>query len=220
MSGALAVFGWALAAALALRLVRLRRRLALVARAEHELRGPAAVLALVGERMGREPACRRHAAAIQAQLLRLGAGLADLTAARVGQAPGGAGAAVDLERLARSMLAGWAPHLRAATVDWRADPPEADGGRAARALGNLVANAAEHGDGAVELRGRPAAGGGVRVEVVNGTGPRRRADSGRGLGLAIARDAARRAGGEVSLEREDDRVVAALELPAPTDRAA
>ena len=65
--------------------IELRRRLGLVARAEHELRGPVAVVSLAAERMRREPAGRRYAVALDAELERLRAGLADLAAARAGR---------------------------------------------------------------------------------------------------------------------------------------
>ena len=55
--------------------------------------------------------------------------------------------------------------------DWRAGPTQvvADRGRLAQALGNLLANAAEHGSGPLEVRGRRVPGA-VRVEVRNGAG--------------------------------------------------
>ena len=54
----------------------------LVARAEHELRGAAAALALACESLRRDPAAGGHAAVIDAQLDRLRAGLEDLEATR------------------------------------------------------------------------------------------------------------------------------------------
>ena len=70
-----------------LALARLRGRMESVARAEHELRGPATALELACQRMRRDPAGRRHAAMIEAQLDRLRAGLAELEAARHGRRP-------------------------------------------------------------------------------------------------------------------------------------
>ena len=86
-------------------------------------------------------------------------------------------------------------------------------GPAAVVLGNLVANAAEHGDG-------PAT---VRIEVVN----RRpvpsvvplvrhrvqKAPLERGRGLRIARRAARAAGGRLDVRDEGGRFAAVVELP-------
>jgi len=98
-------------------------------------------------------------------------------------------------------------------------PPRADpaleAGRLAQAVGNLVANAAEHGVGPVDVRtSRPA--GAVRIEIRNRNRPRElelRAP-GRGRGLTIADRAARALGGRLSVESEDGETRAALELPA------
>ena len=177
-------------------IVELRRRLELVARAEHELRGPVAVVSLAAERMKREPAGRRYGQALDAELERLRAGLADLTAARGGRRRPGRARRSQLEPLVRSSVEAWQAAGRSVHLDWRAGPAMvlADRGRLAQALGNLLANAAEHGDGPVRLRAERR-GRAVRVEVRN-----------RGRGLRIASDAARDAGGSLS-------VVAALELP-------
>jgi signal transduction histidine kinase len=217
----LAGAGWSLAIVLAVVLARARRRLDLVARAEHELRGPATVLLLACERMRREPAARRHARAVEVELERLRAGLAELTAARGGGRPAVGRAEVELGSFARIAADGWRAPLRDAgrevRVQWRAGrvPVVADRGRLARVLGNLVANAAEHGDGAVELRGSRVEGG-VRVEVRNAAAAARPKPGG-GRGLAIARDAARDLGGRLSVESVDGVVTAALELPAGED---
>ncbi len=198
MSALLAVCGWGVALAL---LVAMRRRSELVARAEHELRGPVTVIGLASARL------RPHeAAALDVELHRLRSGLADLASARRGRRSPVRPVPVRLD----AAVAGWRDSLRArgrrATVDWQAGPTpiRADPGRLAQALGNLVANAAEHGDGPVELRGRRSARG-VRVEVSNR--PKR------GLGLAIATDAARDNGGELSFEADSERTVAAIDLP-------
>jgi signal transduction histidine kinase len=197
--GALAV-----AVALALRVHALRRRLELVARAEHEIRGPAAALLLALERMCREPAAHRHARLVELELTRLRAALADLAAAREGRL-----GAERPERLRLDDLVGGAP--RAAV--------RADRGRVAQALGNLIDNAAEHGEGAVDIEARPA-GRALRLVVSNGvrrSGPPSAPGPGRGRGLRIARDAAERAGGRLEVVREGERVSAALELPLAGD---
>lgn len=203
---------WLAAALLLGWVIRLRRRLELVARAEHELRGPVAVVSLAAERMRREPAGRRYAHALESELERLRAGLADLAAARRGRHRPGVVSTSELEPLVSSGLEAWRPTLRAAgravQLDWRAGRAavRADRGRLAQALGNLIANAAEHGEGPIELRAERRSGA-VRVEVRN------RWASERGRGLRIASDAARDAGGSLH--------VAALELPADdTPRAA
>jgi signal transduction histidine kinase len=187
----------------------LGRRLERVAFAEHELRGAVTALALIGARAGGD----REATAVQ--LDRLCAGLADLRAARGGERPAGGRASVDLARFAEAVLAPWRP---LGVSRPRAPGPRviADRGRLAQALGNLVANAAEHGTGAAELRTRRMPSG-VRLEVRNRRGPERAPDPGRGRGLAIAERAARELGGRLDVRVDGDEVVAALDLPA--DRA-
>jgi signal transduction histidine kinase len=229
--------GWLLAPTGFAAALLLRARLEAVARAEHELRGPASVLCMACERLRRDPAAQGHAEALDAELARLRAGLADLTAARTGRARPAMPGPVELERLARSAMAGWQPTLasagRSARVRWRAGPSRitADPGRLAQALGNLFANAAEHGGGPVELRGARTERG-VRVEVRNrrperdtgsDRGPRggrrfprggRRFPRGnRGRGLRIAAGAARSVGGRLEVVPDPDEVVAAIELP-------
>lgn len=192
-----------LAFVLGIWVLELRRRLELVARAEHELRGPVTVVSLAAERMRREPAGRSYASALDAELERLRAGLADLAAARAGRRRPGLARRAELEPLVRSGVEAWRAAGRSVSLDWRAGRAAvlADRGRLAQALGNLMANAAEHGEGPVELSAERR-GGAVRVEVRN-----------RGRGLRIASDAARDAGGSL-------RVVAALELPEDVSRAA
>jgi signal transduction histidine kinase len=207
-----------LVAVLGIWVVELRRRLELVARAEHELRGPVAVVSLAAERMSREPAGLRYARALDAELERLRAGLGDLAAARSGRHRPGRARRSELEPLVRSAAEAWRTAGRAVRLDWRAGrvAVHADRGRLAQALGNLIGNAAEHGEGPVELRAERV-GGAVRVEVRN------RPAAGRGRGLRIASDAARDVGGSLRVARDRDGVVAALELPedgADTSRAA
>ncbi len=143
--GSLAVLavlaGWGVAAAALRELLRARRRLEAVARAEHELRGPATVLLLACERMRRDPSARRHVWALEVELERMRRALEALTAARRGpkaadrsdragalQAPDRPLGATDqasagdlpratergLEDFVGGALAGWEPSLRAA----------------------------------------------------------------------------------------------------------
>ncbi|MBN1530700.1 MAG: hypothetical protein JW895_16685 [Thermoleophilaceae bacterium] len=183
-------------------------RLERVAYAEHELRGAVTALALIGARAGGD----REAMAVQ--LDRLCAGLADLRAARGGQRPGGGRASVDVARFAEALVAPWRP---LGTSRRGAAGPRivADRGRLAQALGNLVANAAEHGAGPAELRTRRM-GDSVRLEVRNRRGAERppAPGRGRGRGLAIADRAARELGGRLDVRVEGEEVVAALDLPA------
>jgi signal transduction histidine kinase len=222
----LAALGWALALVSLAAAAVLRARLERVARAEHELRGPATVLCMACERLRSDPAAQGHAEALEAELARLRAGLADLTAARTGKRRRLAPEPLELERVARSAVAGWQPALQAsgreARIEWRAGRPRlvADRGRVAQALGNLVANAAEHGEGPLEVRSDRTERG-VRLEVRSGRpkpqaagGRKARALwGGRGRGLGIAARAARSAGAHLELVPEPTHVVAAVELP-------
>jgi len=81
-------------------------------------------------------------------------------------------------------------------------------------LGNLLANAVEHGSGAIRLRGRRH-GSKVVVEVLD-DGPRAvpvEAHPDRGRGLRIAARAAEEAGGRVTVTRTAEGTRAAVELP-------
>ena len=174
----------------------------LVARAEHELRGAATALALACEALRRDPAAGGHAAMIDAQLDRLRAGLEELDAARgAGGENGGSSEleAVELGALTRAAAQPWGT-----SFEWEGGPAPAnlDRRRFAKALGNVLANAAEHGSGDIRVTGRPH-NGGVRLEVRN-----------RGRGLAIASEAAEELGGSLSFEIVDDTAVATLDLPA------
>jgi signal transduction histidine kinase len=192
------VIGWAVAAALGVCVMRLRRRLELVACAEHELRGPLTAFAL-----GLEGAKRGRPLDLDAELERARTALADLTAARRGRRAMAEGRVVDLPRLVRSSAHAWGARL-----DWRGGPARvaADEGRLAQALGNLLSNAVEHGGGEVSVSAErhPA---GVRVDVVNSV------NADRGRGLAIAAGAAREAGARISLDRGEGRFRATLDVP-------
>jgi signal transduction histidine kinase len=170
-----------------------------IARAEHELRGAATALALVCETLRRDPAASHHAAVIDAQLDRLRAGLSDLEAAREGRSPESEREEVELAALTSAAARPWGD----AAVEWEGGPVSArlDRGRFAQALGNVLANAAEHGSGPVRVTGR-AHEGGVRVEVRN-----------RGRGLEIAKRAAEELGGHLRFEIVGDGAVATLDLP-------
>ena len=186
------MIAWLLTVALAVVVWRLRRRLELVARAEHELRGPLTAFALGAQRAG--------APWLEAELERARAALADLTAARAGRRAAPLRAELDVERLVRSSAAAWG-----ARVDWQAGAARGvtDGGRLAQAVGNLLSNAAEHGDGEVIVTAVPAERG-LRLDVMNRD---------RGRGLAIAAAAARDAGARLALERGPTEFRASLDLP-------
>ena len=110
--------------------------------------------------------------------------------------------------------AAWAPPGRAVAVDWRAGAAQTEApGPVAQALGNLVSNAAEHGDGQIGIRAVRTERA-VRVEVTNAPASTALTRGGGGRGLRIAGRAARSAAGRLSVVGEDGRVTAALELPA------
>ena len=117
---------------------------------------------------------------------------------------------------AQAAVRPWREWLGSAGFEWEGGPAPTvlDRRRLAQALGNLMANAAEHGAGQVQVRGRTTARG-VRIEVRN----RLRADGGRrafpdrGRGLAIATRAARDLGGRLLVSFDGERAVAVLELP-------
>jgi signal transduction histidine kinase len=188
----LALSGWAFAAAFAIRSVRIERRLQLVAQADHELRGPVCALSLAVEALGRHPELRRRAAALDAHLDRLRLGLADLEAARAGRRAAPRPREVRLDGLARAATEAWAPAVRNAggelSFEWRAGPvvARADRARLSQALGNVLANAVEHGGRRVAVVG-DREGEDVRIAVHDsGTAVPWRPAAGRGRGLSIA----------------------------------
>jgi C4-dicarboxylate-specific signal transduction histidine kinase len=101
-----------------------------------------------------------------------------------------------------------------------APPADLEAGRFAQVLANVIANAAEHGIGPVEVRARNE-GGVARLEVRNAEASDTSPGRGRGRGLLIARRAARELGGRVSVESKGGYTRTVVELPAdPPDRRA
>ena len=153
--------------------MRLRARLELVAEALHELRGSATTISLAVASLRREPGGIRRVLAFETELERLGAGLADLEAARSGRRAPHSDSVLPVDRLLRASAAGWRPAARAdgraLRLRWEGPPAlvRADRRRLSQAISNLVANAVEHGSGPIELRGRRA-GSRVVVEVRDG----------------------------------------------------
>ena len=221
MITAAAIAGWALAVAL---LVELRRREALVADAAHELAGPVTAISLGIEALRRQPAARRRADALGAELCRLQIAAEDAAAAARGRRAAPRPEPVALKRLVAQSSEAWRPAAarRGARLsfDWKdeAVSVHADRRRLAQAFGNLLANAVEHGGGEIVVRGRRVEGG-LRIEVEDGGGEaparsRGRAP-GRGRGLGIAARALGHAGGRLtSTNRQDGAHVAVAELPA------
>lgn len=222
LSEGLPALGWVLTGVFAVTYWRLRRRLALVARAAHEVRGAATALSLGSAALQREPGGLRWSRAFESQLDRLAAGLADLEAARSGRRAPARTVAIPLERVLRSAAVGWRPAARSAgrrlRFRWEGEPAvvSADRGRLAQVLGNLVSNAIEHGSGPVEVTGRRT--GRLAVLEVRDGGPAASQEgvvprTDRGRGLSIAGEAVEEAGGRLTLARTPEGTLAAVELP-------
>lgn len=230
MSGAVALSGWIAAAAVAAWALALQRRLELVALADHELRGPVAALALAGEALRRRTGTRTTGLLVEGQVERLRIALADLAAARAGSRAVGAPVALRIEEAGRAVAAGFAALARDGgrrlRGDWSAASAAAariDRGRFAQALGNVLANAVEHGGGDIAVA-TARAGSSVRVEVRDEgrgageagaprDGARSRRRHGRGNGLAIARRAVEEAGGSLTVATGEAGTTVTIELP-------
>ena len=208
--------------------VSLRRRSELVARACHELAGPLNAAGLALETARRElPAPRL--AAIDLELRRAALALEDLDAARAGRRARDADAIVDLGALLAQQALAWQPVARRRGASLRVAVASGllvrgDAVRLAQAVGNLLANALEHGGEQIELRAERADGR-VRVEVADdGAGlpepvaalaARPRAGQGaRGRGLAIAAEIAQRHGGRLAAAPSPRGARLTLDLPA------
>ncbi|HWC87153.1 MAG TPA: HAMP domain-containing sensor histidine kinase [Solirubrobacteraceae bacterium] len=231
----IALAGWLIALAAGLWMLKLRcglaRRMELVARACHELRGPLTGARLGMDLLAREAGVRPDAvSAVELELARASTALEDLSAALAGQSGPTRVGTVDVPALLRDALEAFRPLASDRGVDlglrWQGEPTvvHADRVRLAQATGNLIANAIEHGAGRVEVRGG-ASGAGVEIEVADGghglPAPvadlvkRPRGGRGRrGRGLAIAADVAHRHGGRLETSSDGgSRVV--LSLPHP-----
>lgn len=243
--------GWAVAApamvAAVAQGVRARRRRALVARTCHEVRGPLTAVGLAVTGMGRRgEAPVGCLAVLDAELTRAAAAIEDLVCAGRGRRTLDRPEAVELGALLQVAVGAWTAGGHAVRLE---PVPEtwllADRVRLARAVANLVANAVEHGGGAVVVRVRSGAGH-LAIEVVDeghglpgpvatliaqgdgsmalGSGARlaqvgriSRDHAGRrGHGLAVAAETARRHGGRLVARPAARGARLALELPAPS----
>lgn len=205
MSGAVTVSGWVGAAfALVWGRVVLARRMELVARACHDLRGPltairlaarlamkAAPPAMPGERGG----VHGPLEAIELELTSARVGVDDLVAALGGRRAADRTSVFDVGVLLVDVAEAWRPIALEHDVKLRVDQPvgrvlvHGDRERLAQACGNLLANAIEHGrhgegqgGGEVVLRARAGVHT-VRIEVL---------DDGPGLPAPVAQLVRRR----------------------------
>ena len=209
-----------------------RTRAALVAEAGHELRGPlcAARLALEGVGAGR-PEWARRVAAADLELQRAGRALDDLAAAGRGtrSEAGDAVVPVDVSALLARAAPGWRALARAHGAELAVGEGTrgvivlGDAVRLVQGLGNLVANAAEHGGGTVRVDVR-ASGSEARLEVADGgvglpapvaalAAAGRRGAGRRGHGLAVAERIARGHGGRLAAAPAATGARLVLELP-------
>jgi signal transduction histidine kinase len=232
VSAVVAGLGWAAAAcalaAIAVLRVSAVRRMALVAEAAHELRGPlsAALLGLHGV-VADAPGARR-VAAVELELRRAGLALADLDCAPRGRRVPECAEPLDARALLAEAIEAWRPLAGVLAADLLFDAPGArlpvhgDRLRLTQAVGNLVLNALEHGAGPVRVRAH-ATRTHVRIEVRDhGPGlpaPVAALASGgrhagrRGHGLAIAARVAERHGGRLLTAPVSAGACVVLELP-------
>jgi signal transduction histidine kinase len=193
---ALAVAGWLCSAALAVVLTRRRRhalaRAGHLARVAHELRGPLHAAGMVLHSVRRQTAGDAQSlgalAALEVELGRLALAAEDLQADRPRHRPSEPSpdmtpVGCDVAALVRALAPGW--EAQAAGVGRTLDVTVPEGGayasgarlRLAQALGNLVANALEHGAGDVGVLVRVTPGATVAVEI---------SDAGEGLPATVA----------------------------------
>jgi signal transduction histidine kinase len=230
VSGWLAASGAGVAAGAAWRV--LAGRMESVARACHELRGPltAARLGLqLGATTGELSPARLRA--IDLELGRAALALEDLdTAGRRGGPAWRALEPVDMRQLVSDSVEARVATAAAVGVEvrmsWSGDSPAVWGDRLrlAQAIGNLIANAIEHGGGVVSVQGRGEPGR-VRIEVID-CGPGlpapvselvRRPHGGRGRrgrGLAIATAVIVSHGGRLAAAPSARGARLVVELPA------
>lgn len=219
--------GVSLAAAVAVRGLRVGRRRTALNEAMHELRRPLQVLALT------VPAAEPVPSSFQGSVQMAATALERLDREINGERVALARAPISARALLDSAVGRWRARAVMAggrlALEWQAGEAVIDGDRCelARALDNLIANAIEHGGREVVVEGVVRAGR-LRLAVVDsGGGPdagsRRRGSVGviarvtgrrrRGHGLRVVRRAATAHGGEFQLRRSERGTEARLELP-------
>jgi signal transduction histidine kinase len=206
---------------------RARSRAELVARACHELRGPLTAAGLALYSAGRrDEAPPRRIAAVDLQLRRAELALTDLSLAPAGARARERVEPVSVAALLESEAASWREVAWAHGCELVLAAPlpdvvvRVDARRLSQAAGNLIANALEHGAGAVRLGAR-VEGDRVRIEVCD-DGPGlaapipalSRPRGARGRGLAIVAEVARRAGGALHSAPSAGGARLVIELPA------
>ena len=228
----IAAAGWLVAAAGALAAAALlldaRRRAELVARACHELAGPLNAAGLALHTVRRETPAPRLAA-VDLELRRAALALEDLDAARAGRRARDRAGTVDVGCLLAQQALAWQPAARARGCELRVAAASGllvtgDAVRIAQAVGNLLANAVEHGGGRIAVRGTRAGatvrievsdeGGGLHEPVETLTGRPRAGHGRRGRGLAIAAEIAARHGGRLAAAPTPIGARMTIELPA------
>jgi signal transduction histidine kinase len=207
----------------------LRRRMVLVARACHEVRGP-----LTASRLALHLALRGGGtgplAALDLELNRAGTALDDLSAARAGRLAPDRPELVELGFLLDEATRAWQAFAeRHGAVLDLARPRAAawvwgDRARLGQACANLLANAAEHGGGRVGvtvrvrdgrvLVGVEDEGHGLEAPVADLVRGARGRCSERGHGLAVAAEVAARHGGRLSAAPSPRGARLVLDLPA------
>jgi signal transduction histidine kinase len=233
VSAAVSVAGWVaagLAGALAVSVLRLHGdQMEAVARACHELRGPLAAARLgLAAPTGQELPSPGRLRAIDTELGRAALALDDLSGAGGGRRLWRLDR-VDIRELVIDCVEAWQAAASAAGgavgVGWSGEEVAVWGDRLrlAQAIGNLIANAIEHGRGPVAVE-VAVPGGLVRIAVCD-DGPglpapvaelRRRPRRGRGTrgrGLAIAADVAEAHGGALVSAPAQSGARLVLELP-------
>jgi signal transduction histidine kinase len=221
-----ASIGWAGVLGL---LIARRNRAERLVRTCHEVRGPLTAAQLVLHASARRgELAPRRVAALELELRRAALALDELVEGALESQP-----EVDLEDILRLQAQTWSDvaDVHGASVALRLDSGgsvvKADGLRVAQAVGNVVANAIEHGGGEIEIRTR-AVERGLRVEVTDGgpglpapvaelVGGSRRRRGGRGRGLAIASRALERQGSSLLTLPSARGACLAFELPGRPD---